>query len=216
MPGRVPECWRVLPKFRADDKIKKEWQAQCDMKHMILLSVALCALASVSPAEVVDSGANGFTIKITAAVHASPADVYKKLVNNVGDWWNPRHTFSGDAHNLSIEEKAGGCFCEKLPSGGVRHMEVIFFLPGKTLRLSGGLGPLQGVGASGALTFVLTPDAGGTKLEVTYAVNGYLAKGMNTWAAPVDGVLGEQVTRLKNYIETGNPAGAATQEKKPA
>jgi hypothetical protein len=81
----------------------------------------------------------------------------------------PSHTFSGNAHNLSIEEKAMGCFCEKLPDGGgVSHMEVVYFAPGKTLRLSGALGPL------------------------------------NTWAAPVDGVLEEQFTRLKNYVEKGD------------
>ncbi len=29
---------------------------------------------------------------------------------------------------------------------------------------------------------------------------------MNTWAAPVSAVLEEQFTRLKNYIEHGDPA----------
>jgi hypothetical protein len=29
---------------------------------------------------------------------------------------------------------------------------------------------------------------------------------MNTWAAPMDSVLREQFTRLKNYIEHGDPA----------
>jgi uncharacterized protein YndB with AHSA1/START domain len=183
------------------------------MKSTAALAVVLCAMASVSRAEVADSGANGFTIKITTSIHASPADVYKKLVH-IGDWWNSQHTYSGDAHNLSIEERPGGCFCEKLPNGGVRHMEVLYFAPGKTLRLSGGLGPLQGIGAGGALTFNLSPETDGAKLEVTYAVNGYLPQGMNTFAAPVDNVLGEQITRLKNYIETGNPAGAAKPEKK--
>ena len=28
---------------------------------------------------------------------------------------------------------------------------------------------------------------------------------MNTWAAPVDGVITEQFARLKQYVETGNP-----------
>ena len=46
--------------------------------------------------------------------------------------------------------------------------------------------------------------AAGTKLEVTYAVTGYLPGGMKTWAAPVDGVLEEQFTRLKKYIEAGD------------
>jgi hypothetical protein len=45
-----------------------------------------------------------------------------------------------------------------------------------------------------------------TKLEFTYAVTGYLPAGLNTWAVPVDSVLKEQLTRLKNYIEHGNPA----------
>jgi hypothetical protein len=43
-------------------------------------------------------------------------------------------------------------------------------------------------------------------LELTYAVTGYLAAGLNTYAAPVDGVLKEQFTRMKNYIERGDPA----------
>jgi hypothetical protein len=52
----------------------------------------------------------------------------------------------------------------------------------------------------------LTPAEGGTKVEVTYAVGGYLAAGLNTWAGPVDGVLKQQFTRLKNSIEKGDPA----------
>lgn len=184
------------------------------MRNKFALPVLLFCLAqTLSFAEVADSGANGFTIKIVTSIHAAPADVYKKLINNVGDWWNSQHTYSGDAHNLSIEERPGGCFCEKLPNGAVRHMEVVFFSSGKTLRLMGGLGPLQGLGAGGALTFSLSAEAGGAKLQVTYAVHGYLAQGMNSFAAPVDTVLTEQITRLKNYVETGNPAGPPNQQK---
>lgn len=100
-----------------------------------------------------------------------------------------------------------GCFCEKLPNGGgVRHLEVLNFAPGKTLVLTGALGPLQSMAASGNMSFQLSATPGGTKLEVTYAVVGYVPAGMNTWAGPVDGVLTEQVIRLKNYVEHGNPA----------
>ena len=42
-------------------------------------------------------------------------------------------------------------------------------------------------------------------MDVSYAVAGYLPSGMKSWAAPVDGMLTEQFTRLKNYIEHGNP-----------
>ena len=77
--------------------------------------------------------------------------------------------------------------------------------------MSGGLGPLQGI-ATGSMTFALTPMEGGTKLETTYTVIGYTSKGMITWAAPVDTVLTQQLTRLKNYIERGNPAGKEAEQ----
>jgi len=178
---------------------------------LLLFSLAL----TVGHAEVADSGANGFTVKITSSIKAAPADVYKKLVSNIGEWWSPRHTFSGDAHNLSIEEKAMGCFCEKIPNGGgVRHMEVIYFDPGKTLRMSGALGPFQGMGAAGTLTFTFTAAPDGTKLEATYSLTGYLPQGTN-WAVATNGMLNEQIMRLKNYIETGKPT-VAVQTKLPA
>ncbi|HXB67959.1 MAG TPA: hypothetical protein VNY05_06935 [Candidatus Acidoferrales bacterium] len=178
------------------------------MRGHFLLSAAVLALAANrAPAEVVDSASNGFVVRITVNIKAAPDEVYRRIVHNVGDWWNSEHTFSHDSHNLTIEEKATGCFCEKLPNnGGVRHMEVIYLAPGKALILSGALGPLHSIAATGNMTFDLSPADGGTTLVVSYAVHGYLKAGMNTWAAPVDGVLVEQITRLKNYIERGNQA----------
>ena len=78
------------------------------------LSIGVLALAcAVVPlsAEIVDSSANGFTVKETVNIQASPQDVYAKIFK-IGDWWSSDHTFSHDAHNLSLEDKAGGCFCE--------------------------------------------------------------------------------------------------------
>jgi len=172
----------------------------------VLLGLAFCiATVRMSTAEVVDSSASGFTVKSVVAIQASPDAVYRQLIH-VGDWWDAEHTFSNDAHNLTIEERAGGCFCEKLPNGGsVRHLEVLFVAPGKVLRLGGGLGPLQGIATSGSMTIQLSPSSSGTKLEVTYAVGGYLPAGMNTLATPVDSVLTAQFTRLKNNIERGDP-----------
>jgi hypothetical protein len=174
------------------------------MRKLVLL---LAAIAGFAEADVVDSASGGFTIKTTINIQALPDDVYHKLIQNVGDWWNSGHTYSRDSHNLSIEEKAMGCFCEKLPNGGsVRHMQVVHFSPGKVLGLTGALGPLQTIAATGNMQFALSPADGGTKLEVTYAVVGYLPAGMNTWAAPVDSVLKEQLTRLKHYVEHGDPS----------
>jgi uncharacterized membrane protein len=158
-------------------------------------------------AEVIDSSSNGFTVKLAITIQAPPGEVYRRLIHNVGDWWSSAHTVSGDPHNLSIEEKPMGCFCEKLPGGGsVRHMEVIYLAPGKGLGLSGGLGPLQTMAVAGSMRFRISPAESGSKLEVTYAVGGYLKEGLDTWAKPVDSGLLEQITRLKNYTEQGNPS----------
>jgi hypothetical protein len=183
----------------------------------ILAVAAICGLMTpAGMAEVANSAAGGFTVKITSQIHASQADVYAKLLH-IGEWWSSTHTFSKDAHNLSIEERPGGCFCEKfLEGGGVRHMQVVFVTPGKVLRMSGGLGPLQALGVAGSLTFALSPSENGARLDVTYAVGGYSEQGLNLIAPLVDQVLTEQVTRLKNLVERGDPSKEAPADKNDA
>ncbi len=184
------------------------------MKSKLMLCAIFCLISAALMGEVVDSSANGFTVKTTVTIKAAPDAVYRQIIH-VGDWWDSAHTFSGDAHNLSIEEKPMGCWCEKLPQGGVRHMEVVFLSPGKKLVMIGGIGPLQSMATTGSMTFQLSPAEGGTKLELTYAVAGYLGSGLNNLAAPVDGVLGQQVGRLKSFIETGKAVPAAQGSPKP-
>jgi len=175
------------------------------LRGLAVLAAAVFAPACAS-ADVVDSAPNGFTLKITLTVQSMPADVYRLLVHNWGDWWSSSHTYSGDAHNLSIDDKPGSCLCEKLPDGGgVQHMVVVTAMPGKRLVLRGALGPLQAMGADGSMSIVLSPDSAGTKLEVTFAAGGYSAGGMDKLAAPVNMVLTEQFTRLKNFVEHGSP-----------
>ena len=85
------------------------------------------------------------------------------------------------------------------------HMSVAFLSPGTVLRLVGGLGPLQGSGLAGSLTWRIVPAPPGSKIELTYSVGGYLQGGFEKMAPAVNGVLGEQLTRLKNVVETGKP-----------
>jgi uncharacterized protein YndB with AHSA1/START domain len=176
-------------------------------KRRMAFPAIVCAMAPAwLAAEVVDSSASGFTVKETVTIQAAPQEVYRGIFR-VSGWWSSQHTFSGDSHNLSMEEKAAGCFCEKLPNGGgAKHMEVVYLVPGKAIRLAGALGPLGSLAATGTMEIQLSAADKGTRLEVTYAVAGYLPAGMNTWAAPVDLVLKEQFTRLKSYIEHGDPA----------
>ena len=176
------------------------------MKHALLVAVLLF-VAMVRPATVAaavtDKAANGFTSVNAVVVKAGPEQVWHALVADIGKWWNPEHSWSGDAANLSIEPRAGGCFCEALPGGGsVEHLRVVFVQRPKLLVLHGGIGPLQALGVAGAFTFALQarPD-GGTQITLTARVGGYRKEGLDSLAAPVDGVLGEQIARLAALVD---------------
>ena len=167
-----------------------------------LIAGLLLAGASL---DVVDSSTSGFTSRNEARVSAPPDVVYRALVDDVGAWWNADHTYTGDSANLSIDAKAGGCFCEKLPDGGsVQHMEVVYAERGKTLRLHGGLGPLQAMAVAGAMTFELEAVEDGTRITLTYVVGGYAPGegGLGAIAAPVDGVVGGQLESLAKHVES--------------
>lgn len=169
-----------------------------------LLLAALAAVPAGVPAEIVDAGENGFTVRYTATVPVAPARAYAALTE-IGKWWHPEHTWSGDAANLSIDAKPQGCFCERLPGGGVRHLTVVYAAPGKLLRLEGGLGPLQGMGVTGIMTWTFRPAEKGTSIEMQYVVGGYRPGGFKDLAPGVDPVLGMQFGRFKRYVETGKP-----------
>jgi hypothetical protein len=84
-------------------------------------------------------------------------------------------------------------------------MSVSFVNPGVMLRLTGGLGPLGLMGAAGNMTWEFDDAETGTVVTLQYAVGGYMPEGLDTIAEPVDGVLVEQLTRLKSFVETGSP-----------
>jgi uncharacterized protein YndB with AHSA1/START domain len=178
------------------------------MRHLFLL--ILCALLAVvvpASADVIDTTPGGFTLMIAVDIASPPADVFRALVERVGTWWSADHTFSGNNANLSIDARPGGCWCEKLPNGGgVQHMTVAYVDPGKMLRFRGALGPLQAMAVDGSMTWELTQAGDKTHLQLTYTVGGYLPSGLGArMAKPVDGVLTQQVQRLKNLVETGQP-----------
>jgi hypothetical protein len=103
---------------------------------------------------------------------------------------------------------AGGCFCERVPGkdgapdGQIEHMRVIYVAPGSTLRMSGGLGPLQSEPVTGVLTMSLTPEGEMTKISWDYVVGGYMRMSMTELAPLVDQVVGEQLLRLAARLGT--------------
>ncbi|MEA3003153.1 MAG: hypothetical protein QOH81_1941 [Sphingomonadales bacterium] len=168
---------------------------------------ALVALAGAWPAAAAVKGAaaNGFEVESKAVVAASPAAAYA-LLGRPADWWDPEHTYSQDARNLSLALRAGGCFCERLAGGGsVEHMRVVYAQPGAALRLQGGLGPLQGEGVAGSLTFTLKRVPQGTEVTMNYIVGGYLRAGGERLAPIVDQVLGSQFERFRRVADRAPP-----------
>ena len=178
------------------------------MRHLLIASTAaLVALtATDAHASVVDATPAGFTVRHVIEVSAPAWSAYQVLTDRIGAWWDPQHTFSGRSANLTIEARPGGCFCEQLPGGGgVRHMTVLYADPGKLLRLTGGLGPLQELAVSGTMTWAFMQQTGNkTTITFTYAVGGYAPGGLAALAPVVDTVLGTQVARLKRLIDTGH------------
>jgi hypothetical protein len=171
-----------------------------------LLSVLFGAAARVLSGEVVDVGQNGFTVRNSVVVAASSDRASAAVLDSVGKWWDPDHTFSHDPANLSIERKAGGCWCESLSGGGaVRHMTVLMISPGKLLRFEGGLGPLQAMGVAGIMTWTFRPAEKGSSVELRYVVGGYNPGGFGELAPMVDGVLRSQLERYKRFVDTGKP-----------
>ncbi len=170
----------------------------------ILMGAVMAAIAVPAAADVTDRSAAGFEVRHEVVIAAPPETVYAALIAPAR-WWSSKHTYSQDATNLSID-MASGCFCERLPNRGlVRHLRVIY-ADGRSLVLEGALGPLASTGATGHLGIELAPAGTGTKATMTYAVGGYAKGGLaEAWATPVDGVLGEQLARLKRLLETGKP-----------
>ena len=172
-------------------------------KRLLQWSLLLMgSLARPAAAEVESVGANGFEVRETVHVAAAADKVFAALLQPAR-WWSSEHTLSGSAANLVLDARAGGCWCENLPDGGsVEHLHVVYVAPGKALRLRGALGPFQGLGVEGSMSWSLKPSANGTDIFVSYAVGGYAKDGFDGAAKAADHVLGEQVERLRKLIGT--------------
>lgn len=172
-----------------------------------VLFASLATTGAPALAEVTASSDSGFVVERSVVVPVSAVASWRVLLQP-GTWWQNAHTWSGNAANMSIEARAGGCFCEVLPRtkgaspatrGVAEHMRVIHAAPQRMLRMSGALGPLQAEAAQGTMTITLTPVAGGavgTTIRMVYVVGGYMRLKPQQIAPAVDGVLGAQLAGL--------------------
>jgi hypothetical protein len=117
-----------------------------------VFSTFLFLLSAVALADVTGKGDTGFTLVITGEVNTTPAEAYDQFIR-IEEWWLEGHTWYGRSENLSIEPKAGGCFCEISGDNQVLHMLVSYVQPGVELKMVGGLGSLQMMGVHGGMSW---------------------------------------------------------------
>jgi hypothetical protein len=160
--------------------------------------LALCLLAAGQlSAELTRSGEQAFTVEHGITTTAAPYVAWRTLTAHIDQWWNPAHSWSGDAANLYMKTERGGCFCERLPGDGhVEHLRIIYLAPGAEIRFSGALGPLQTMAVDGRMLWKIEAVEGGSQVTFTYHVFGHPEGGLAGIAPAVDGVIGEQLQRL--------------------
>jgi len=174
----------------------------------IFMALSLAA-AGLARAEIKDVSPSGFTIENSQVVPVDAMTAWNALVEDVGRWWPKDHTWWGDASKLSIQPSAGGCFCEIDGARQALHMTVTFVDPGKTLRMTGGLGPLQGMGLSGALEWRFAPAGNGTRITLYYRAGGYSPDDLGKFVPVVDRVQGVQLGGLADHLRASAKASAA-------
>ena len=168
--------------------------------------LGVLSVAGTARAEIVSAGPSGFSLRHTAEAPNVPPPMIWAALSDIAKWWDPEHTYSGDARNLSLDPYVRGCFCEKLSLyAGIEHGTVVYAQPAKTLRVNGALGPLQEFGVNGVMTWQIESAAGGSRITFTYNVGGFADRPLADWAPIVDEVLGGQLQRLARYVTNGNP-----------
>ena len=177
--------------------------------HRFIVAILIAFATAPLHAEVVETSDDGFVTRDTAMVAANPMETWLALTKP-RDWWNSRHSWSGDAKNMTLTPQAGGCFCERIPGdetpgtspmdGSSQHAVVLQASPLKVLRLRGGLGPLQGEPATGILTITLKEVPGGTRILWEYNVGGPMRYEIPEISKAVDAVMSEQLHGLQDFL----------------
>ena len=165
-----------------------------------LAALTLLGAATTSSAEVIERSPDHFVLRYAVAMEAPAEDVWA-AVSDMPLWWNPAHTYSSDAVNLTLSLTPGGCFCEKLADGTTfEHGVVREADPETGILLEAALGPLKGKTTMARWEFGWTGSGG--DVVMSYVVRG---PGLGAMADAVDGVMQDQYSRLIHFIDYGEP-----------
>ena len=171
-----------------------------------LIVVAGVVMASPASASVINAGEHGFEVQNSVNL-VIPQEQAFAAFGQVGQWWNKEHTYSGDASRMSLQMRAGGCFCEPLENGGgIEHMRVTYLQPGERIVLTGSLGPLLYEATSGVMDVKFERVAGGSRVTMNYRAAGFANGGAAAMAPLVDQVLAEQMKRYRVFAAAARGA----------
>jgi hypothetical protein len=176
------------------------WVVIRNLVGIVAISISTSVLSLPVQAEVKDASPSGFTIENSAVVPVDASTAWQALVGSVDLWWPKDHTWWGRDSRLSIEARAGGCFCEIDGDRQVQHLQVVLADPRKVLRMIGGLGPFQGMGLSGVLEWRMAAVDGGTRITLWYRAGGYTPDDLSKLAPVADHVMALQLGGLANYL----------------
>ena len=169
------------------------------MKLVALFTLLLSSACFAKP-QVIAVSDRGFIVENKVHIDAPADEVWTALINDIDKWWPKSHSWWGEEGKFTLQANAGGCFCEVAGNRSAQHMQVVFVDPQKVLRMTGGLGPLQGMGVFGSLDWVFESVPGGTQITLTYRVQGFTPDGFSELAPVVAEVQGLQLQGLANYL----------------
>ena len=171
------------------------------MIRAALIAMAFVAVAAPASAEVISRSADGFVLRFAVGVEAVPADVVA-AVSELPQWWDPAHTYTGDAANLSLAFEEGGCWCERLADGTIFEHAVVTGIMADGVTMTAPLGPLHGKATKAELTFGSEAGNRGRLVTVDFVIEG---PGLGAFADPVNGVMDGAFDRFVHQIEYGEP-----------
>lgn len=171
------------------------------MLKALIVAAGLTLTAAPASAEVVSRSADGFVLRFAVGVEAAPEDVVA-AVSELPQWWDPAHTYTGDAANLSLAFEEGGCWCETLADGTVFEHAVVTGITADRVTMNAALGPLHDKATKAELTFGSAPENRGRLVTIDFVVEG---PGLGAMADGVNMVMDQAFDRLIHQIEYGEP-----------
>lgn len=158
--------------------------------RMIIAMLAL-GVTTNAAGGVTESSSDGFTISLSQESQRSDAELWQRL-QHPEIWWSSAHSWSGDAANMSVEMRAGGCWCERVGDGVVVHGRILRIDAGRAVLFDAPLGPLNEAAVSTRLSWRVENQ----RVVWRYQVFGALPMPVEQLAPLVEGVLAEQLRRL--------------------